>query len=137
LQRRAGDCGGSGGGRAARVSDAGAEAGDLALTDEGGFLPDMVKAALERGLAAERTGHLEHEKGDPAGRVSANSRNGTTPKTLATTVAFDVVERVPASPRPCSPHRMAPPVCRKSPRRRSGRRWTAPVGGVNRMLCPG
>src|ERR1700685_4721294 len=61
-----------------------AEAGELALTGEGGFLPEMVKAVLERGLAAELTGHLGYEKGDPAGRGSANSRNGSTPKTLET-----------------------------------------------------
>ena len=64
----------------------GAESGELTLTGEGGFLPEMVKAVLERGLAAELTGHLGYEKGDPAGRGSANSRNGTTPKTLATEI---------------------------------------------------
>jgi putative transposase len=64
----------------------GAEAGELALTGEGGFLPEMVKAVLERGLAAELTGHLGYEKGDPAGRGSANSRNGSSPKTLATEI---------------------------------------------------
>jgi putative transposase len=63
-----------------------AGAGKLALTGEGGFLPEMVKAVLERGLAAELTGHLGYEKGDPAGRSSPNSRNGTSPKTLATEV---------------------------------------------------
>jgi len=68
-----------------RVMDR-AEAGELALTGEGGFLPEMVKAVLERGLAAELTGHLGYEKGDPAGRGSPDSRNGTSPKTLATEV---------------------------------------------------
>jgi putative transposase len=63
-----------------------AEAGELALTGEGGFLPEMVKAVLERGLAAELTGHLGYEKGDPAGRASPDSRNGTSPKTLATEI---------------------------------------------------
>jgi len=63
-----------------------AEAGELALTGEGGFLPEMVKAVLERGLAAELTGHLGYEKGDPAGRGSPDSRNGTSPKTLATEI---------------------------------------------------
>jgi putative transposase len=63
-----------------------AQAGELTLTGEGGFLPEMVKAVLERGLAAELSGHLGYEKGDPAGRGSANSRNGTSPKTLATEV---------------------------------------------------
>lgn len=59
---------------------------ELALTGEGGFLPEMVKAALERGLATELTGHLGYEKGDPAGRGSPNSRNGSSPKTLATEI---------------------------------------------------
>ena len=63
-----------------------AGAGELALTGEGGFLPEMVKAVLERGLAAELTGHLGYEKGDPAGRGTANSRNGTTPKTIGTEI---------------------------------------------------
>src|SRR3954454_9397815 len=62
------------------------DAGELTLTGAGGFLPEMVKAVLERGLAAELTEHLGYEKGDPAGRGSPNSRNGTTPKTLATEV---------------------------------------------------
>jgi putative transposase len=62
------------------------ESGGLALTGEGGFLPEMIKAVLERGLQAELSGHLGYEKGDPAGRGSPNSRNGSTPKTLATEV---------------------------------------------------
>jgi putative transposase len=62
------------------------DAGGLALTGEGGFLPEMIKAVLERGLQAELTDHLGYEKGDPAGRGRANSRNGSTPKTLATEV---------------------------------------------------
>jgi putative transposase len=60
--------------------------GGLTLTGPGGFLPEMVKAVLERGLAAELTQHLGYEKGDAAGRGSANSRNGSTPKTVATEV---------------------------------------------------
>ena len=60
--------------------------GDLQLTGEGGFLPGLIKAVLERGLAAELTEHLGYEKGDPAGRGSPNSRNGSTPKTVATEV---------------------------------------------------
>jgi putative transposase len=69
------------------------DAGGLALTGQGGFLPEMIKAVLERGLATELTGHLGYERGDPAGRGSPNSRNGTSPKTLATEVgevALDV-----------------------------------------------
>jgi len=56
--------------------------GGVALTGEGGFLPELVKAVLERGLAAELTDYLGYEKGDPAGIGSPNSRNGTTPKTV-------------------------------------------------------
>ena len=62
------------------------DAGEVQLTGEGGFLPEMIKAVLERGLAAELTGHLGYERGDPAGRGSGNSRNGSTPKTVATEV---------------------------------------------------
>ena len=58
----------------------------LALTGAGGFLPELVKAVLERGLQAELSDHLGYEKGDPAGRGSPNSRNGTTPKTVETEV---------------------------------------------------
>jgi putative transposase len=60
--------------------------GGVRLTGEGGFLPELIKAVLERGLATELTGHLGYERGDPAGRGSPNSRNGSTPKTLATEV---------------------------------------------------
>src|SRR5690606_22926937 len=59
------------------------DAGELQLTGEGGFLPGLIKALLERGLAAELTGHLGYEKGDPAGRGSPHSRNGSTPKTIS------------------------------------------------------
>jgi putative transposase len=58
----------------------------LRLTGSGGFLPELIKAVLERGLATEQTEHLGYEKGDPAGRGSPNSRNGTTLKTVATEV---------------------------------------------------
>lgn len=58
----------------------------VALTGEGGFLPEMIKAVLERGMGAELTEHLGYERGDPAGRGSGNSRNGTSPKTVGTEV---------------------------------------------------
>jgi putative transposase len=58
----------------------------VALTGEGGFLPEMIRAVLERGTGAELTGHLGYERGDPAGRGSGNSRNGTTPRTVSTEV---------------------------------------------------
>jgi putative transposase len=62
------------------------DAGGLRLTGEGGFPPEMIKAVLERGLRAELTSHLGYEKGQAAGRGSGNSRNGSSPKTLATEV---------------------------------------------------
>jgi putative transposase len=71
-----------------------ADAGGLALTGEGGFLPELVKAVLERGLAAELTGHLGYERGDPAGRGSPDSRNGFTGKTVGTEVG-DITLAVP------------------------------------------
>ena len=59
------------------------DSGDLQLTGPGGFVPSLIKAALERGLQAELTDHLGYDKGDPVGRFVANSRNGTTGKTVA------------------------------------------------------
>src|ERR1700712_2523255 len=59
------------------------DAGELQLTGEGGFVPGLIKAALERGLQTELTDHVGYEKGDPQGRFFPNSRNGTTPKTVA------------------------------------------------------
>ncbi len=56
------------------------------LTGAGGFLPELVKAVLERGLKAELTEHLGYGRHDPAGNGSGNSRNGATPKTLLTEV---------------------------------------------------
>jgi putative transposase len=41
---------------------------------------------LERSLSAELTDHLGYEEGDRAGVGSGNSRNGSTPKKLATEV---------------------------------------------------
>ena len=58
----------------------------VALTGEGGFLPEMINAVLERGMTAELTDHLGYERGDRAGHGSGNSRNGTTPKRVGTEV---------------------------------------------------
>lgn len=66
----------------------------LALTGQGGFLPELVKAVLERGLQTEMADHLGYDKGDPAGRGSPNSRNGTSDKTVSTEVG-DVELEVP------------------------------------------
>ena len=59
--------------------------GGLRLTGEGGFLPEMIRRVLERGLRAELSGHLGYDKHERAGG-GGNSRNGTTPKTVRTEV---------------------------------------------------
>lgn len=58
----------------------------VALTGDGGFLPELIKSVLERGMDAELTSHLGYQRGDRAGHGSGNSRNGTTPKTIGTEV---------------------------------------------------
>jgi putative transposase len=62
------------------------DSGDLQLTGEGGFLPELVKRVLEAGLQAELTDHLGYERHDRAGYGSGNSRNGSTTKRLDTEV---------------------------------------------------
>jgi putative transposase len=62
------------------------DAGEVQLTGEGGFVPGLIKAALERGLAVELTDHVGYEKGNPDARYFPNSRNGTSPKTVASEV---------------------------------------------------
>jgi putative transposase len=56
----------------------------LEVTGDSGLLQQMMKSVLEAALAEELTDHLGYEPGDPAGRGSGNSRNGTTGKTLLT-----------------------------------------------------
>jgi putative transposase len=60
------------------------EAGGLRLTGEGSMLGELVKAVLERALAAELTAHLGYERHGMAGRGSGNSRNGTIAKKVQT-----------------------------------------------------
>lgn len=54
------------------------------LTGEGGLFKQLKRALIERALGAELSEHLGYEKGDPAGRGSGNSRNGTSSKTILT-----------------------------------------------------
>jgi len=62
------------------------DSGELQLTGVGGFVPSLIKAALERGLQAELTEHVGYEKGDPEAKFFENSRNGSTPKTMSSEV---------------------------------------------------
>jgi transposase-like protein len=54
------------------------------LTGENGLFKQLKRALIERALGAELTEHLGYEKGDPGGRGSGNSRNGTSSKTILT-----------------------------------------------------
>ena len=47
-----------------------------------GLLKDLFKRLIETAAGAELTDHLGYERGDPAGRGSGSSRNGSTSKTL-------------------------------------------------------
>lgn len=58
----------------------------LELVGEGSLLAELTKKLLERGVDVELTDHLGYERGDPAGRESGNSRNGTTPKRVMTDI---------------------------------------------------
>src|SRR4051794_10129652 len=49
---------------------------------EDGLFKQLKRALIERALGAELTEHLGYEKGDPAGRGSGNSRNGSSAKTI-------------------------------------------------------
>ena len=54
------------------------------LIGEAGLFKQLKKALIERALGAELTEHLGYEKGDPAGRGSGNSRNGSLSRTSQT-----------------------------------------------------
>jgi putative transposase len=97
------------------IDSAAVQDGGLRLTGQGGFLPALIKAVLERGLQAELAEHLGYEKGDPAGRGSPNSRNGWSSKTLATEVG-DVALATPRDRQASFEPRLVP----KGTRRLSG-----------------
>lgn len=70
------------------------KADGLTLTGPGGFLSELVRAVLERGLEAELREHLGYARHAPGGRGSGNSRNGRTTKTVTTEIG-PVEVRVP------------------------------------------
>jgi hypothetical protein len=70
------------------------DAGEVPLGGEDGLLKGMLKAALERGLEVELTDHVGYERGDPEASLFANSRNGTSSKTVSSEVG-DVELAVP------------------------------------------
>ncbi len=103
------------------------DAGEVRQTGDGGMLPAMIKAALERGLQAELSDHLGYDKGDPDARHFPNSRNGSTPKTVATEVG-DVRLDVPRD----RDGSFIPMLVAKGARRPGGLdemiRWSPPTG---------
>ena len=88
--------------RAQRLEDAGVfddlfariDAGEIELDGDDGFIQELIKRGLERGLQTELTDHVGYEKGDPEAHVFPNSRNGSFPKTVGTSVG-DVELRIP------------------------------------------
>jgi transposase-like protein len=80
----------------------------------------MLKAALDRGLEVELTDHVGYERGDPDASLFANSRNGTTPKTVATEVG-DVELAIPRDRNGSFTPRLVPKGLRR-------------VGGLDEMI---
>lgn len=70
------------------------DAGEIQLDGTDGFIQQIIRAGLERGLQAELTGHLGYDKHAAEGRGTDNSRNGTYPKTVST-VAGDLEVAMP------------------------------------------
>jgi putative transposase len=62
------------------------DAGEVEMTGVDGLIPGLIKAALERGLQAELSDHLGYDRGAAEASMFSNSRNGSTPKTVATQV---------------------------------------------------
>ncbi len=62
------------------------DSGQVALTGSDGSLPALLKEALERGLQAELSDHLDYEKGEHASVARGNARNGTATKTISSEV---------------------------------------------------
>lgn len=62
------------------------DAGQVQLEGKDGLIQQIIKAGLERGLQAELSDHIGYDKGDPDAVMYPNSRNGSYPKTVATSV---------------------------------------------------
>ncbi|MDJ1371291.1 IS256 family transposase [Gulosibacter molinativorax] len=70
------------------------DSGEVELTGDGGLVPALIKETLERGLQAEMTSHLGYAKDDREAKATANSRNGSSAKTVASEVG-DIEIAVP------------------------------------------
>lgn len=92
-----------------------ARSSGLQLTGEGGLLAQLTKMVVESALDGEITDHLGYDHGDPAGRGTGNSRNGTRSKTVVRDVGpveIDVPRDRDAS--------FEPQIVRKRQRRLNG-----------------
>jgi putative transposase len=67
----------------------------LSLTGPDGLLKMLTKTVIETALDEELTEHLGYERHDAAAKVTANSRNGTRPKTVLTETTGPVEIDVP------------------------------------------
>ena len=66
----------------------------MRLEGTDGLIQQLIMAGLERGFQVELTEHLGYEKGDPEAGLHPNSRNGSSAKTVATSVG-DVELAIP------------------------------------------
>ena len=62
------------------------DAGEVRFDGRDGLIQQLIKAGLERGLQAKLSEHLGYDKGDPDAAAFPNSRNGSSAKTVATSV---------------------------------------------------
>lgn len=68
--------------------------GEIQLDGKDGFIQQIIRAGLERGLKSELSSHLGYEQGESHGRFLPNSRNGSYPKTVST-IAGDIDLQIP------------------------------------------
>src|SRR5690606_11392158 len=83
------------------------DAGEIDFGGPDGLIQQLIKRGLERGLQAELPDHVGYERGDPEASLFPNSRNGSFPKTVGTSVG-DVELRIPRDRIGTFTHRMVP-----------------------------
>lgn len=97
-----------------------AKADGVKLVGPGGLLAGVTRRILETALEMEMSQHLGYDKGDPAGRGTANARNGYSAKTVHTDLG-PVPLRIPRDRK----GEFEPQIVPKHARR---------VGGFNEMI---
>ena len=61
-----------------------------------GLLKQLTKSLVERALEGELTDHLGYKKHSPVGKITGNSRNGTSQKTLKGDLGEIIPDYIPA-----------------------------------------